>query len=314
MRWGTIPDTSWLITVCERMLSGERLYAEVYETNPPFTIWLYLPPVAAAKALGIAPELLVHAGTYLVVLCGLLLAGHVVRRAAFPEAASLFALAPAFYALLVIYPGIAFTEREHIGAALFLPLLALMAWRARTDADVSPSLPLSIIAGLSGSVLLLVKPHYAVMVLTPALFVCWRHRSIRPLFAVEHWAIGLVCSTYLGAVFLMYPEFIRDIYPVLADTYLKIRTFLPLVTMFGLTWAVLMFLIWRLWPRNRVPELASVATLASIAGMIPLFWQAKGWAYHAYPACFVPSARWFVSWLFPRRPGAAPAGPDGSLC
>ena len=40
MRWGTIPDTSWLITVCERMLSGERLYAEIYETNPPFSVWL----------------------------------------------------------------------------------------------------------------------------------------------------------------------------------------------------------------------------------------------------------------------------------
>ena len=50
LRCGTIPDTSWLITVCERMLSGERLYADIYETNPPFSVWLYLPPVAAAAA------------------------------------------------------------------------------------------------------------------------------------------------------------------------------------------------------------------------------------------------------------------------
>ena len=26
-RWGTIPDTSWLITVAERVASGERLFS-----------------------------------------------------------------------------------------------------------------------------------------------------------------------------------------------------------------------------------------------------------------------------------------------
>ena len=122
MRWGTIPDTSWLITVCERCFRGERLYAEVYGTNPPFTVWLYLPPVAAAKVSGIAPEILVHAWTYLAALAGLCLAGHVVRRGALPEGASPFAASlPLFYLMLVIYPGNAFTEREHIGMALFLP-------------------------------------------------------------------------------------------------------------------------------------------------------------------------------------------------
>ena len=53
--WGTIPDTSWLITVSERMLSGERLYSQIYETNPPFSVWLYMPPVAAAPDSIAAP-------------------------------------------------------------------------------------------------------------------------------------------------------------------------------------------------------------------------------------------------------------------
>ena len=52
-RWGTIADTSWLITVCERVLAGERLYVDLIETNPPFSVWLYMPPVALANALGV---------------------------------------------------------------------------------------------------------------------------------------------------------------------------------------------------------------------------------------------------------------------
>src|SRR5690606_41055064 len=74
MRWGVIPDTSWIITICERLLAGERLYADIIETNPPATVWLYLPPVRLAGVLGMAPEPLVHLYTYLACAGGLALA------------------------------------------------------------------------------------------------------------------------------------------------------------------------------------------------------------------------------------------------
>lgn len=283
-RWGTVADTSWLITVCEKMLSGSRLYIDMLETNPPFSVFLYLPAVALAKAIGIAPEVLVHLFTYLSVLVGLALAGYVAQRAAFEENPALFAMAPAFYALFVLFPGLAFSEREHIAMALFLPLMVLMAWRARPGVGPKPGLPLATLVGLSGCVLLLVKPYYALMVLLPALFVAWRQRSLRSIFAIEHWIIGLVCLAYLGAVLLFYPEFVSDIYPLLADAYAKVTSYPALALRFGPPWALLLFLVWRLWPVGGVSELASVATLTSVAAMAVVVYQAKGWAYHAYPA------------------------------
>jgi len=33
-------DVSWLITVCERVLSGDRLYVDILEVNPPASVWL----------------------------------------------------------------------------------------------------------------------------------------------------------------------------------------------------------------------------------------------------------------------------------
>lgn len=300
VRWGTIPDTSWLITVCERILSGERLYTQIYETNPPFSVWLYLPPVAAARLLGIAPEVLVQAWTYLAALVGLSFSGVIVKRAGFAEAASLFALAPAFYAMLVVFPGNAFSEREHIGIALFMPLLALHAWRARRDAKAQPGLGLAALAGLSGSVLLLIKPYYAIMVLAPALLVAARQCSLKSVFAPEHWVIGGVCIAYFGAVTLIHPEFLRDVYPLMADVYAKVSVFLPIVIVYGFTWGFLVFLTWWLWPAGRFPELAAVALTASVAGMFPLFYQAKGWAYHAYPAIFCAVAAILCLLALPR--------------
>jgi hypothetical protein len=298
-RWGTNTDTSWLITVCEKVLDGRRLYVDIHETNPPFSVWLYMPPVAAARLLGLAPEIAVQAWTYLAAIVGLVLAGRVVRRAGFTEAPALFELSPAFYAMLVLFPGNAFSQREHIAAALFLPLMALMAWRARVTAISSPSAGLAVLVGLSASTLVLVKPYYSVMVLVPALYVAIRQRSMRPIFAIEHWVIGIVCCLYLGAVMVIHPEFMRDVYPVLADTIMKIRFYLPILQQYGLSCALLTFLIWGLWPPGRTPELASVMAFASAAALIPLVYQAKGWPYHAYPAILYAVFTTFCLLAFP---------------
>ena len=283
-RWGTITDTSWLITVCERVLAGDRLYVDLFETNPPFSVWLYMPPVALAGVLGIEPEILVHAWTYLAALAGLGFAGFIVRRAGFPEGPALFRLAPVFYALLVFMPGNAFSQREHIAMALFLPLLALTAWRAKGDALVHPSLGISMLTGLCGSMLVLVKPYYALMVLAPALLVVARRRSLRPLFAPEYWTIGVACVAYLALVVVFDSEFITNVYPMVAGTYVQVR-FLPTVLeRYALPYAAVMALVWFLSRRRGEQELATVAILASAAGIVCLVYQCKGFPYHAYPA------------------------------
>ncbi|RWL46128.1 MAG: hypothetical protein EOR60_12240 [Mesorhizobium sp.] len=284
VRWGTIPDTSWLIIICERVLSGERLYTQVREVNPPFSVWLYLPPVAMAKSLGLAPEILIQAWTYLIALIGVWFSGAIVRRAGFPERASLSALGPAFYAVLVIFPGNVFSQREHLGVALFMPLLALHAWRARKDAEAKPGAAIAAFAGLCGSVLLLVKPYYAVMVLASALIVAAHRRSLKPIFALEHWVIGGICVAYLVAVLLVYPEFLRDVYPLLVELYAKSSVSAHVMAYYGCAWLFLGFLALWCWPVGRFPELAAVTLAASAAALLPLFYQAKGWPYHAYPA------------------------------
>lgn len=280
-RWGTITDTSWLITVNERMMAGERLYIDVVDPNPPFSIWLYRLPVLLATSIGIAPEILVHASTYAAALAGLLLAGLVLRRAGFAEAPKLIMAAPAIYALLVLFPGNAFTQREHIGIALFLPMLALMAWRMRGGV---PGAAMSVAVGLCASVLLLVKPYYALLVLLPVLATCWRNRSPRPLLALEHWVIALVCAAYLAAVVVLHPAFLSDIYPLVAGTYMKIRAYRPMLLLYGPAAGLLALALVLLWPKGRVSELAMTYLLAAVGGAVTLVLQGKGWPYHAYPA------------------------------
>ncbi|TPJ35147.1 hypothetical protein FJ418_09500 [Mesorhizobium sp. B2-8-3] len=284
MRWGVIPDTSWVITMCERMLAGSRLYVDIFEVNPPFTPWMFMPAVALAHKVGMSPEIAVHVYAYAICLAGLGLAAWIARRAGFVENRTLFSLLPLFLALLVIFPGNAFSEREHLGIALFLPLLMLTAWRAAPIDGRVPSLPVALLAGLSGSILVLVKPYYALAVLVPALYAAWSSRSIRTLFAVEYWVIGLLCVAYLVAVQHFYPEFLSVIYPTLADTYMRMQKMLALLTTYVPIYVVALLALRFLRPGLPLSPLVTVFTLASLAATVPLIYQAKGWSYHAFPA------------------------------
>lgn len=283
LRFGVNGDASWIITMCERVLSGDRLYIDLIETNPPFTVWMFMPPVVLAHWLGVMPEIMVHLYTYAACVVGVALVGVILVRSNLPERSGLFAILPVIAALLIYFPGNSFAEREHLGAALLLPLLVLMAWRASGTVE-RPGLGISLAAGLAGSIIVLVKPYYAVMILVPALWVAWRRRTVLSLFAPEYLVIGLVSVAYLAAVLTFHPEFMSDIYPLLRDTYMRTARPLYVLKIYGPIFAILGFLIFQRLRVRPVPPLMVIALLAAVGGFLPLLYQGKGWAYHAYPA------------------------------
>ena len=118
----------------------------------------------------------------------------------------------------------------------------------------------------------------------PALYVAWRRRSVRLLFSTEYWVIAATCLAYLGAVAWFHPEFLREVYPVLADTYMRMRMLPTVLLTFGPGYLAALFLLWYLRPGLAVPPLVAILALASIAGILPVLYQAKPWPYHAYPA------------------------------
>ena len=284
-RWGTVPDTSWLITVSERVLGGERLYADLIEANPPFSVWMYMPAVAAADLLRMKPEPMVHAYTYLLCSLGLLLAALNARRAGFAENGGLLALLPVFFALMVIVPGNAFTQRDQVGAVLLAPLLVLTAWRIEADAQHQPSWKFAIPSGLFASVIVLVKPHYALLLIAPALYFAFAKRRLGVLFGPEYWCAVGMCIVYLAAVLWFHPEFVSKIMPLLSQTYLSVgEPYWILLQRYAAGYLLLLLLWYFIRPGLPLSPLAGVFALASVAAAAVMVYQGKGWPYHAYPA------------------------------
>jgi hypothetical protein len=283
-RWGTIVDTSWLITESERFLAGERLYVDLMENNPPFTIWLFLPAILMSNWMGIAPEIGIGLYTWFAVVTGLGLAAVIIRKAGFLEGPTLLRQLPLFVALFVIFPGIAFTERDHLGTALFLPLLTLMAWRADAKSPAAPGIALVVAAALCGSVLLLLRPYYVFAYIAPVLYVAWRRKNLMALFAPENCLIAVAGVVYIALIVWLNPEFIQIILPQVADVYMGSGDAAWVARHYVPAYVAIPLLIWLVAPGERMTPLCTVATLASLASLAALIYQGKGWPYHAFPA------------------------------
>ena len=276
-------DVSWLITLSEKVLDGQRLYVDLIEINPPAAIILYLPLVALARVLALRPEVVVDAGVFLAIGASLALAGHILRRARQLDNHDAMRLAALAAAVLAILPAQTFGEREHIAVILLLPLFAL--WTSRL-AGARQDILAVLAAGLGAGLTLAIKPQFA-LGLAPALIVLVvRTGSWRLLFAPENWVAGTLAAIYGASVFFFYPAFVSDITPMIMTTYVPVRhsLFVMLVQCPVLLLAAAQLWLASSWRPGLLRSPAMIMFAAAAGGFFLVFvLQGKGWPYHSYP-------------------------------
>jgi hypothetical protein len=272
-------DVSWLITLSEKVLDGQRLYVDVIEVNPPASVFLYLPLVALARGLALRPEVVVDAAVFVAIGVGLGLASHILRKVHL-EGTDRMRLAVLVAAVLSILPAQTFGEREHIAMILLLPLFAL--WSSRL-AGVEQRIVAVLAAGLGGGLALTIKPHFA-LGLAPAFITLLVYtRSWRLIFAPENWIAGAVAAIYGASVVVFYPTFISDILPMVMATYVPIRQSL-LVMLVPVLLAAMQLWLAASWRPGLFHVPAIVMLSAAACGFSLVFvLQGKGWPYHSYP-------------------------------
>lgn len=212
------PDVEWLITVSERILDGGRLYIDILEPNPPMAGYLYMPPVLLARAPGMSPEPFVVLWTVLFGLVTTGFATRVITEHRLLKHPELFF--PVALLLVLSAWGEDFAQREHFATMACLPLIVSLGLRAT---GIRPRAYVWIIAGLAGGFMLAIKPHFALPILLAVLYVAWRQRSVRPIFAPEMWLAGSLFVAFIAATWLFYPAFYENIVPVASTVYLPDR-------------------------------------------------------------------------------------------
>jgi hypothetical protein len=270
-------DVSWLITVNEKMLAGQRLYVDVIEVNPPASIWLYTPFVWLAHALQLRPEAVIVAAFIAVALATSALALRISAHLQRPPKPLIFFALLCFVELLL--PLGTFAQREHAAILFTAPALTALAVLAE---KLPLSLSLRVIAGLAAGMVIAIKPHFALAIIPAVALAAWQARAVKPMIPAAAAAVAVV-ALYATAVLVFTPAYLQ-LLPMLAAAYLPLHDYWltllrgPVVIVPLAIYALALFLR----PR-RIAALPAMFLIASagfaVAGLI----QGKGYLNHALP-------------------------------
>lgn len=279
----TTPDVSWLLTLGEKMLAGERPYVDFIEVNPPASFCLYLPAILLARISGLSPEfvtgLLVFAG----VGATLWFSARILIKGGVLQSANVWPLAAVFAFVLLVFPAATFAQREHVALIAFLPMLAVASLRAMGRPIAWHS---AVVAGLAAALTVIIKPHFVFPILLTAAAAAVCAHSWRPLFALENWISAALAALYGAWVVVFFPEFVYEWIPIIAAVYVSQKaTVSDLLTVGPVPfWLIALLLIAVLKGRAAFAP-PFLLLLAGAAGFLFSFAaQQKGLPYHSYPA------------------------------
>jgi hypothetical protein len=279
---GTNTDVSWLLTVGERVLDGQRLYVDVLETNPPMAVLVYIPGIVIARAFGLPAEVVTDGLVFAAIFVSLAIVARILKNSSVLDGAQGRLLAPVAFALLAVLPMQAFGQREHIAIIELLPILAVFAVRMKGRV---PSPWLAVIAGCGAAFAVSFKPHFAIAILCAAGCLAIYSRSWKAVLAPENLVAAGIALLYAASIFAFFPEFITVVAPLVRDVYI------PAGVSFQLLLERPAFPIWALamlativLQRHRRFDAITLLLLTTSLGFAAVFiLQRKGWPYHSYP-------------------------------
>ena len=275
-------DVSWLITVGEKVLQGERLYVDILETNPPVPALLYVPAVVAGRLFDVSPELAVVIITYLFGLLTLALTGWILppqrgrsRRVMLVSAA----------VVMFVLSSDAFAQRDFLAALSALPLVAVFIRHA--ESGDWPPLTARVIATILAALALAIKPPlFALPGLLVFLYYLWRTRSLAFVIQSGLLAAGVLAVLITAASLVWFPDYFGQVWPLIRDVYLPAKShplafLLDVATITVIACNVLVVLL----QFGREPSPVTVLLLAAATGFFAAYLiQGKWFAYQVYPA------------------------------
>jgi hypothetical protein len=286
-------DVSWLITVAERVLSGDRLYVDIVEVNPPASVWLYLPLVWLAQLIGTRPEAVVAAAF---VAAGLASVWTTVRLASKLENAPHASfLAGVVSFIVLVLPMALFAQREHAALLLAFPALTVLAMIAEDKHLRRRTLHA---AGFAAGLVIVIKPYFLFPIIAPAVWVAIKRRSLVPLLPSVA-AAAIAIGFYAVALLVFAPAYL-DYLPVIARTYAPMHDELWKVAVGPTLYPAICLGLGLLLRGARTPPLAVVWALGAAGFLLAAYVQAKNYPNHWLPSGALALAATAVMLASPR--------------
>lgn len=267
-------DSAWLLHVASRVISGQVLYRDIIETNPPLIVYLMLIPAHLAELTGLSIMLWFKVFTFALAAfsCFLCYRLHPDKKI----------LALVIFAL-VFFAGPNFGQREHYFIILFLPYLFSLTAKHVSNGN-------KILTAFMAGIAISLKPYFLIIWIAVVLADTLTSKDFRKIFVLQNWVIGLTGLFYICWIYVCEREYVEQVLPQLKLYYalgfdrpiIEIaKQALPqfILAQFAMVVTLIKF------PKSVTRE-AKIYSICHIAAIITYVVQQKAFTNHFVPADF----------------------------
>lgn len=274
-------DVAYLIHAANQLLAGETYGKEIFETNPPLILYLYMPICLLARYTGfnqisIMPFYILLLITLSSSCCFVLLRKIIAKQ----DNMLLSILSIVLLYTLYLSPIIEWGQREHILLILMLPyLFAAVLVIENKPLSTFSRVCITIFAGLGFAL----KPFFLITPFLVEMYFFLKTRRIR----MEALILSCIFILYLGTVYLLQPGYLYVVLPLVSDLYFIgyeqslnefLQNYFVLFCIFTLIIAILFYKQYTYQTFHRVLILATLGMIVSF--VIPR----SPWYIHVLPA------------------------------
>lgn len=297
-------DVEWLMHLSEEVLAGKQFGTDIFETNPPVILVLYLPALFLKHVLGLVSQQAILLYLSLLACFSLWFCASSWKQV-FGKTEPVLgkSLAVMLVFCLFLLPISAFGQREHVWLILILPWLA----SAVAAAEQKPLPPgKALIAGLLAGMGFMLKPFFLCPLILVESWLLWKNRQ---WLRIEPLVIAGVIVLCLTGIALWQPGYYQTILPLVMQYYFSgvkypLWCLIDHISLFPV--AVMAWLVF-FRKEDRHPQTGRVLLLALIGMLAAHVIALVPWYYHLYPALALGccSLVWLAvqMWQQSRNPG-----------
>ncbi len=272
-----------LIIYAERFLNGGQFGLDIFDTNPPLSILIYLPIALVHKYLNIPIHVANFVYPILLLAVSLTIARKIILKSSHRDY-SAFILCLFTLGITLSAPQ-SWGERDLLSFIGLFPYAFLILTRTENDDALSPKLTLWTC--VFATTLVLLKPHYGLLPLVLFMHRWIKTKSLKSITHSTEFIVPVIGTAfYAFSTLIFFTGYVTDILPdtltlyaaevIHPDTLVKLSLFIGVLTL--VIWGTSETYFEK--DKLRIIRFFALATLTTLGAFIT---QSKGLFYHVVP-------------------------------
>ena len=272
-------DVAWLLYVAQRLLEGAKLNIDIYEINPPISVYFNLPPALLSKYFNLPAIPVFYSYLFLVIGISLLLCWHLTKLI-YSTRRYYILVSLTFITTIWTASKLQFGQREHIVLVLLMPYLLAAIVRLQRKCL---SLPIAMAAGLLAGAGLCFKPLFLGVWILVEIYLVYSLKSLSPLWRTENSIITLFLILFMLAILMFQYNYLKIM--ILLGKYYRAYNNGYSVVIFSkevILWVLTGVVIFLIKLDHKDKKTMFLLYIASTGFLLSALVQQKGWPNHLY--------------------------------